>query len=106
MIKPTFDTLLDPSSFVQAQHILEQAREHQVSRIINVGTSLIESKNCITLAQQFEDIWASIGIHPNDCTPTWKNDVKEFKKLLKEKKKKLKNLRDLPIFCSTLISGL
>jgi TatD DNase family protein len=85
MVKSTFDTLLEESSFVRAQEIIEEARAHDVKRIINVGTSLIESQNCVMLARQFENVWASIGIHPNDCTPTWKKDLTIFKKLLKEK---------------------
>lgn len=82
MVKSTFDTLLSAQDLSNVQPIIEQAAAHDVTRIINVGTSLIESHNCITLAQQFPHISAVIGIHPNDCTASWYDDVKELKKLL------------------------
>jgi len=85
MVKEQFDVPLTPDDFPRAQKILDEAYEHGITLFINVGTSLIESINCIELAKKFSAVYAAIGIHPNDCTPTWHNDVKELTKLLVNK---------------------
>ena len=86
LVKQTFDTLLEQKHIKDTAHIVNQAAEHHVSKIINVGTSLIESKNCITLAQKYPSMYATVGIHPNDCTKNWKNDFKEIVTLVKNRK--------------------
>lgn len=78
MVKTTFDVPLTPEQINDAQHIIAQAAQHNVTRIINVGTSLVESKNCMALAQQYPHVDAAIGIHPNDLTSTWRQEVKEL----------------------------
>ena len=82
MVKKSFDILLHEKQLVAAGQIVNEATHAQVTRIINVGTSLVESKNCLALAQKFSHVYAALGIHPNDCTPTWRNDLKELTKLL------------------------
>lgn len=47
--------------------ILERAKNASVSHIINIGASLITSQESITLAQTFTHIFASVGVHPDDC---------------------------------------
>lgn len=85
MVKKTFDVLLTADEIRNAREIIEQARTNQVTRIINVGTSLPESINCVALARAYNNVWAAIGIHPNDCTDRWKDDLAELEKKLSEK---------------------
>ncbi|HSC25031.1 MAG TPA: TatD family hydrolase [Candidatus Babeliales bacterium] len=84
MIKKTFDTPLEKSDLPNAQTILEQAQKENVSIIINVGTRSIENSNCILLAQTFNAIFATVGIHPND-SDTWQEDFILLKKWLLKK---------------------
>jgi TatD DNase family protein len=87
MIKNTFDTVLLPDDFQLAQEIILAAYHAQVTPILNVGTSIIESYNSVALAKQFPDhIAAAVGIHPNDLTHTWHNDIQELNKLLTKEK--------------------
>ena len=67
--------------------IINNAKNNNVTRIINVGTDLVESITCIKIAQLFSHNFAIIGLHPNDATKNWKEDIKEFALLLKEKTK-------------------
>ncbi|MFI5332775.1 MAG: TatD family hydrolase [Candidatus Babeliales bacterium] len=85
MVKSTFDRLLTPQEITAAHAIIEQATHHDVTTIINVGTSLIESLNCITLARTYQPVWASVGIHPNDCTPSWRTDISALEKHIQNK---------------------
>lgn len=87
MVKEEFDTLLDQTQLIAAQKIIHDAATHNVTRIINVGTSVIESENCITIAQQNEHAYATVGIHPNDCTADWKIDIKTLTRYVQEKEK-------------------
>jgi len=87
IVKKEFDTPLNTDNFLQAKKIISQANHANVKQIINVGTSLIESKNCIELACHNECVYATVGLHPNDCTPEWRQDIKELKTLIKEKEK-------------------
>jgi TatD DNase family protein len=85
MVKEKFDVPLSAAELDAAGIIVEQAALHDVSTIINVGTSLIESQNCVALAQKYASIYATVGIHPNDCTKTWRNDFKLIEKMAKNK---------------------
>lgn len=81
MIKKKFDVLLQPDEFPLTAAIVEEAHHDEVKQIINVGTSLIESTNCVELAKKFNACYAAVGIHPNDCTATWHDDIKEMQRL-------------------------
>lgn len=85
MVKKDFDVPLPTQSWNALQEIVSAAQNNHVSRIINVGTSLVESINCVEIARQFEHVWAAVGIHPNDCTRSWKDDLKEISTLVKNK---------------------
>lgn len=86
MVKKTFDTPLTSQECQRVNEIIQQAIDAEVTKIINVGTSLIESKNSIELAKQYKEVVATVGIHPNDCTTDWRTDFLEIKKLVHDKK--------------------
>lgn len=85
VVKKNFDIALSQQEIHDAKIYIDEARKKNVTTIINVGTSLIESKNCIALAQQYNDVFATIGIHPNDLTADWQQDLSVLKKLLLNK---------------------
>lgn len=85
MIKKEFDTPISPSLNQEIQTIIQQAMSHDISTIINVGTSLIESKNCIEIAKLSSHVYAAVGIHPNDATSSWHSDFKEIIRFVKNK---------------------
>ena len=82
MIKKNFDVPLQSEQLPHAQEIINQAAEYDVTRIINVGTSLIESQNCVLLAKKYKPVYATVGLHPNDCTEHWRADLNEIQQLL------------------------
>ena len=89
MVKPSFDTKLTELEIRNAQLIIDEAEKQGVTQILNVGTSLIESANCITLAEKFSSVYAAIGIHPNDLTQTWKDDLKKLGSFLENRPNKI-----------------
>lgn len=48
--------------------VIERAGEVGVEYMINVGTTVASSIKSIELAKQYEQIYASIGIHPNEAS--------------------------------------
>src|SRR3990167_10621415 len=85
MIKKDFDRLLNKKEISAAQSIISDAHANNVTTIINVGTSLAESLNCIELAQQYPSVYSTVGIHPNDLTDEWRDDVARLATLLQQK---------------------
>lgn len=47
--------------------VLESARAALVSRFITVGCDAESSQVAIDCARQFDDVWASVGLHPHEA---------------------------------------
>ncbi len=69
----------------KCRNILNDAMKNSVTTIIDVGTNLTESVLCIELAQHFSQNYVTLGIHPNDATELWPDDLEEFEKLFQKK---------------------
>ncbi len=80
-----FDLELTLDELLQADSIVREASQAGVTKILNVGTSLLESINCMTLASRYANVSAAVGIHPNDLTYDWKEDLLALEKYLKHK---------------------
>lgn len=85
MVKQEFNKPLQPAEYEVAQKIVDEAAQFGITKIINVGTSLIESENSIELARRFKDVYASIGIHPNDLNDMWQEDLAKLAEYLTKK---------------------
>ena len=85
MTKKEFDIPTPDSDYPKIKTIVDDAKKSDVTTIINVATSLPESINCIKISNWFENIYSTVGIHPNDCTSKYKDELDEIKKLLKNK---------------------
>jgi len=79
IVKQKFDILLSADEVKRGKIILDEALSSNVSRIINVGTSFVESKNVIELANQFDAFYAAVGIHPTDAQHATLADVASMK---------------------------
>lgn len=80
-----FDLPITPQELIQADQVVQEAALAGVTTILNVGTSLVESINCITLAHRYTHVFAAIGVHPNDLTHEWKEDIQALENYLKKK---------------------
>ena len=52
---------------ISIESVILRAKEASVSRLIAVGTSLSDNKLAIKTANNFNNVWASIGIHPHEA---------------------------------------
>lgn len=85
LVDYSFDVPLTQKDIEHARAFIEEAAQYDVTRILNVGTSLIESINSVELAKKYADVYASIGIHPNDLNDFWKDDFKKLAALAASK---------------------
>lgn len=84
-----FDThahLDDEQLIGQTESILEHCREHGVSRILTVSTSLASCHRSIGIAEQYLDVYAAVGIHPNYCHEASPTDWQTVKSLIPHEK--------------------
>ena len=65
--------------------ILARAKEAGVEKIICVGTNLEDSIIAIELAQKYDNLYATVGIHPDSPFPS-ASDWSKFEKLTKSPK--------------------
>ena len=84
--KKEFESTLSQEHILKIRDIIDQATNAEVCKIINIGTSLQESKNTIQIAQQFENVFATVGLHPCDCKENWKEEFQAIVKLVENKK--------------------
>ena len=58
--------------------VLHRASKLGVNRFICVATNLGDAKECLQLAEQYQNIYASAGIHPHDAKDAPKNFVDQI----------------------------
>ncbi len=47
--------------------IMERAKENGVDYIVTVGLNLEDSRKAVALAEQYDSIYATVGVHPHDA---------------------------------------
>lgn len=55
---------LDPET---ADTVVAECRESGVLRLIDVGTDRASSQVAIEMSERFEEVWATVGVHPHDA---------------------------------------
>ncbi len=63
--------------------VISRAQEEEVGMII-VGTDLESSKKAIEIAERYENIWATVGMHPTETAEAF--EYEKFLELAKNKK--------------------
>ena len=61
--------------------VLSAATAAGVDRIITVGTTLKRSRQAVSLAERFPNVWAAVGIHPHDAGEVDDRAVSELHEL-------------------------
>ena len=66
--------------------VLLNAKNNNISHLLTIGTGLDSSKKVYEIVDKYENIYGSIGIHPNSTT----NTLADLNELLTIKKKSKK----------------
>ena len=70
----SFMSLFDTHAHLDNQQLSEnvddviaRANAAGVTRMMAIGTDLKTSQRCVEIAESFENVWASVGLHPTSC---------------------------------------
>jgi TatD DNase family protein len=63
-----------PEFIQDAPEVIERALEAGIG-MINIGTDLENSEKAAALAENFDNVWASCGVHPNDFSKGFDYDA-------------------------------
>jgi len=63
------------------EEIILEAQHEGISTIINVGADMTTSRNSVKLANQYDMIYATVGIHPHDASTVDEGNLDELRKL-------------------------
>lgn len=66
--------------------VLEDLKNYNVKKIINVGYNLESSINAVELANQYDFVYAAVGFHPSDAEDCTKNALSQLIELTKNPK--------------------
>jgi TatD DNase family protein len=66
--------------------VIERAREAGLVAVLNVGTSLASSRAAVALAERYDFIYASVGIHPHDAETATAAALDELRTLARHSK--------------------
>lgn len=80
------DTHAHLLSLEKKDEIISNMQEDGMDFIINIGTTLQDSKEGVTLAEGNERIYATVGIYPEYSPSVTKQDLNEIEELAKHKK--------------------
>src|SRR5262245_59228111 len=78
---PLIDThthLYEADLLNQLDGVFRRAREAGVVGMVAIGTTVETSRECIRLANEFANVWAAIGIHPNHCNEAHPGDWEQI----------------------------
>jgi len=66
--------------------VISRAKEQGIEYIIDIGSSLQGSRRALELAQKYESIYATVGIHPHEADTFTPETEKEIRSLAKNEK--------------------
>lgn len=82
MVKSHGETLAD-NHFDAIAAIVDGAQGVEVKKIITIGSNFIESSEAVVIAKHFSTVFATVGIHPCDCSDEWRKDIEQLDVLIK-----------------------
>ncbi|MCK5017694.1 MAG: TatD family hydrolase [Candidatus Peribacteraceae bacterium] len=67
--------------------VLKRAKDAGVDRVITIADEIEESRKCLEIAQKYEQVFCTIGIHPH-CSKDWNVESETIlKEMIKSSKK-------------------
>lgn len=84
-----FDTHahIDDEAFDEdREELLEQIRQSEVKRFVNVAASLDSAKNSVELANKYDFIYAAVGIHPHEASTITPEQIRIIRELSQKEK--------------------
>jgi len=78
---------LDFHAFDQdSDEVIQRARQAGIVQLLNPGADLESSRSAVALAERYSEIYAAVGVHPNDALSFNNNTLAELQKLTRHTK--------------------
>jgi TatD DNase family protein len=78
---------LDSSQFNDDRHeMIKRAQQNGISHILTIGCDMESSAKSIKIAEQYEHVYAAVGVHPHDSTEINPETLKQLGEMLKHPK--------------------
>lgn len=61
--------------------VIQRAFDNGIEKIINIATDVESARKCIELAEQYKQLYAAVGMHPNDSAKLDDNRLAELRAL-------------------------
>jgi len=68
------------------EQVIARAREAGVGRIVTVGINLADCRRAVALAEQFDEVYAAVGIHPHDVQEIGRDTYDQLGELARQEK--------------------
>ena len=81
---PIFDTHahFDAEQFDQDRdEVLSSFPDANIGLVVNPGCDLPSSRKAVELAEQYDHMWAAVGVHPEECAGFTEETVEELRRL-------------------------
>ena len=78
--------LNDPKFAADLDEVISRAREAGVERIVVCGYDLASSREAIAIAERFEEVYATVGVHPHDAKSFDQDALRELEELSRSAK--------------------
>lgn len=69
------------------EQVLKKMQNEGISRVINVGFDLANSKKSVELSEKYDFMYATVGLHPHEAKNLSDDILNEFENLIKSSKK-------------------
>jgi TatD DNase family protein len=66
--------------------VIHRAMDAGVDRIVTIGTTVESSRTSVHLAERYDGVYASIGVHPNSASEERRDFIQEFRELSRHPK--------------------
>jgi len=70
----------------EADAVMERAAQHKIKRIVTIGIDIEDSRNAVGFAGRYDNVYASVGVHPHDTAGFPENGIESLRELLKAPK--------------------
>jgi len=78
---------LDSHQFNDDRHeMIERAQQNGISHILTIGCDMESSSKAISIAEQYEHVFAAVGVHPHDSTEITPATLKQLEMMFKHPK--------------------
>lgn len=71
---------------IDREEVFKLLKENSITKVVNIGADIHSSKSAIKLAEKYDFIYASVGVHPHEAESMTDETLGEIKSMIKNKK--------------------